>query len=197
MFNANFRTLAELCSSGKSGSFFYYTQDSKFVLKTIPRSEFKFMKAILKNYHEYLTVRNHESLISKVLGIHKVIFYRKKHKMSRKIYFCIMDNVFSTQRKIDHRYDLKGSTYGRSTQQVDRTIALKDCDFLERGEKFLVGEFNKRRIMEIVKKDCTFFIENNIIDYSLLIGVNKMHDSSNKISGKNTPGSPPNEPSPF
>ena len=24
MFNANFRTLAELCSSGKSGSFFYY-----------------------------------------------------------------------------------------------------------------------------------------------------------------------------
>ena len=27
MFNANFRTLAELCSSGKSGSFFYYTQD--------------------------------------------------------------------------------------------------------------------------------------------------------------------------
>ena len=115
MFNANFRTLAELCSSGKSGSFFYYTQDSRFVLKTIPRSEFKFMKSILKNYHEYLTRHNHESLISKVLGIHKVIFYRKKHKMSRKTYFCIMDNVFSTQRKIDIRYDLKGSTFGRST----------------------------------------------------------------------------------
>jgi 1-phosphatidylinositol-4-phosphate 5-kinase len=103
------------------------------VLKTIPRSEFKFMKSILKNYHEYLTRHNHESMISKVLGIHKVIFYRKKHKMSRKTYFCIMDNVFSTQRKIDIRYDLKGSTYGRSTEQIDRTIAMKDCDFLEKG----------------------------------------------------------------
>jgi 1-phosphatidylinositol-4-phosphate 5-kinase len=27
IFNANFRSLSELCSSGKSGSFFYYTQD--------------------------------------------------------------------------------------------------------------------------------------------------------------------------
>ena len=42
MFNANFQTLAELCSSGKSGSFFYYTSDGKFVLKTISKTEFKF-----------------------------------------------------------------------------------------------------------------------------------------------------------
>lgn len=55
MFNANFQTLAELCSSGKSGSFFYYTQDGRFVLKTIPRHEFKFMKRILPNYHDFLT----------------------------------------------------------------------------------------------------------------------------------------------
>lgn len=47
MFNANFKTLAELCSSGKSGSFFYYTSDGKFVLKTISRHEFKFLKSIL------------------------------------------------------------------------------------------------------------------------------------------------------
>lgn len=47
MFNANFQTLAELCSSGKSGSFFYYTSDGRFVLKTIPKHEFKFMKKIL------------------------------------------------------------------------------------------------------------------------------------------------------
>jgi len=49
---------------------------------------------------------------------------------------------------------------------------MKDCDLLERKEKFYVGEYNKKRIMDIIKKDCTFFIENSIIDYSLLIGVN-------------------------
>jgi len=35
--------------------------------------------------------------------------------MSNKSYFCIMDNVFCTKKKIDFRYDLKGSTYGRRT----------------------------------------------------------------------------------
>jgi hypothetical protein len=57
---------------------------------------------------------------------------------------------------------------------------------------------NKRQIMQIIKKDCTFFIENNIIDYSLLIGINnKSEHNSNMISGNNTPGTVPNEPSPL
>jgi 1-phosphatidylinositol-4-phosphate 5-kinase len=35
--------LKELCSSGKSGSFFYYTSDGNFMLKTIRKDEFKMM----------------------------------------------------------------------------------------------------------------------------------------------------------
>lgn len=52
------------------------------------------MKDMLKNYHEYLTETNKDSMISRVFGLHKVIFYRKRGKMSQKIYFCVMDNVF-------------------------------------------------------------------------------------------------------
>jgi|688.fasta_scaffold492704_2 1-phosphatidylinositol-4-phosphate 5-kinase len=177
MFSANFQTLAELCSSGKSGSFFYYTQDGRFVLKTIPRHEFKFMKKILPNYHDFLTQTNPESFISRVYGIHKVIFYRKGGKLSKKIYFCIMNNVFHTSLKIDLRYDLKGSTYGRNTitdkggVMVDRTIALKDCDFLDKHDSIKVGKESRERILDITKKDSDFFRDNNIIDYSMLIGV--------------------------
>ncbi len=70
-----------------------------------------------------------------------------------------MDNVFCTKRKIDYRYDLKGSTFGRRTitdsnGQIDYTIALKDLDFIDRQEKFRVGETNKRRIIDIINKDC-------------------------------------------
>ena len=149
MFKSNFETLSELCSSGKSGSFFYYSYDGRFMLKTIPRREFKQMKDMLRNYHEYLTERNTDSMISRVFGLHKVIFYRKRGKMSQKIYFCVMNNVFQTTKKIDLRYDLKGSTYGRQTIKdksgvmVDRTVALKDLDFLNRKEFFKVGHENK------------------------------------------------------
>jgi len=113
IFKSNFETLSELCSSGKSGSFFYYSFDGRFLIKTIPRREFKMMKDMLRNYHVYLTERNTESMISRVFGLHKVIFYRKRGKMSQKLYFSVMNNVFHTTKKIDLRYDLKGSTYGR------------------------------------------------------------------------------------
>ena len=81
------------------------------MLKTISRTEFKFIKRILKLYHGYLTNKNPESLISKVYGLHKIIFYRKNTaKMQKKVYFAIMNNVFHTHMKIDKRFDLKGST---------------------------------------------------------------------------------------
>eukprot|EP00347_Sterkiella_histriomuscorum_P010876 403374581 len=153
MFNANFQTLAELCSSGKSGSFFYYTSDGKFVLKTISRNEFKLLKRILRSYHDYLTIENNESIISKVLGLHKVIFYHK-------------------------RYDLKGSTQGRNTlnqnqgeNDGDPTIALKDLDFTRFNEKFKIEGSIKKRLLETIQKDAQFFARNAIIDYSLLVGV--------------------------
>lgn len=40
-------TLSELVTSGKSGSFFYYSKDGNFMLKTISRNEFHFIKKIL------------------------------------------------------------------------------------------------------------------------------------------------------
>ena len=52
-----------------------------------------------------------------------------------------MNNIFCTHLKIDYRYDLKGSTQGRLTvrpegQEIDKTIALKDLDFLTEKKKF-------------------------------------------------------------
>ena len=147
MFNANFKTLTELCSSGKSGSFFYYASDGNFMLKTIRKTEFKLMKSILKEYYDHLTEDNLDSMISRIYGLHKVIFYRKKHKMAKKLYLCIMNNVFCTPNKIDYRYDLKGSSIGRTTKfedgKVDNTIALKDLDFINKGEKLKIGTENK------------------------------------------------------
>ena len=61
---------------------------------------------------------------------------------------------------------------------------MKDLDFIDRKEKFRVGDANKRSILEIIKKDCQFFVDNGIIDYSLLVGVNQKNDL---LSGRETP----------
>ena len=97
-----------------------------------------------------------------------------------------MDNVFCTKQKIDLRYDLKGSTYGRKTitdpsKKHDHTIALKDVDFIDNKAKFRIGESNRKKILEVIRKDCDFFIQNNIIDYSLLVGISNKADMSQSI----------------
>lgn len=165
------------------------------MLKTIPRHEFKMMKGMLKNYHEYLTEKNTDSMICRTFGLHKVIFYRKGGKMKQKIYFCIMNNIFQTTKKIDLRYDLKGSTYGRQTIKdkngimVDRTVSLKDLDFLAKKDVFKVGSENRAKILEILRQDAQFFADNNIIDYSLLVGVhNKAEHPSTFMSRRNSLG---------
>jgi hypothetical protein len=40
----------------------------------------------------------------------------KKQKQREDIYFIVMGNLFCTKRVIRQRFDLKGSTYGRSAK---------------------------------------------------------------------------------
>jgi 1-phosphatidylinositol-4-phosphate 5-kinase len=132
MIMGDISTVKEQCSAGKSGSFFYYTPDNKFMIKTISHNEFERLKFILKNYYNHLA--NHpQTLITRYFGLHK-IKYKSENKSIERIYFIVMANVFNTTRNISVRYDLKGSKYGRNTRKkkedvVDPGVALKDLDF--------------------------------------------------------------------
>ena len=44
--------LSELGSPGKSGSFFYFSQDYRFIIKTIHHTEHKFLRKILADYYQ-------------------------------------------------------------------------------------------------------------------------------------------------
>jgi 1-phosphatidylinositol-4-phosphate 5-kinase len=169
-----FNSLSELCSSGKSGSFFYYTADGRFMLKTISTAEFKFFKKILKNYYYHIE-KNDDTLITRIYGLHKMVFFTKNRKSEKKLYFSIMNNVFHTIKEIHKRYDLKGSTQGRTTKYAnnifDPTVALKDNDIIDQEEYFVLSSQNAEKLRNAIRRDVVFFKENNIIDYSLLIGI--------------------------
>mmetsp|Transcript_22526 Transcript_22526/g.21674 ORF Transcript_22526/g.21674 Transcript_22526/m.21674 type:complete len:190 (+) Transcript_22526:2018-2587(+) len=163
----NYSSLYELCSSGKSGSLFYYTEDQKYMLKTISKDEFKKFKSILKEYYTHLE-SNPESLITRFYGLHKMIYKRKKSMKMEKKYLVIMNNVFGSI-KIGNRFDLKGSTVGRlSLRSIndytdpDRDVnkILKDLDFDKNvGQiKVKAGEGEgKKTIEEILELDSLLF----------------------------------------
>lgn len=59
-------------SEGKSGSFFFFTHDQKFIIKTLNESE---KKAMLGNFLEkyYIHLKEGESLLTRIYGVYEVI----------------------------------------------------------------------------------------------------------------------------
>lgn len=56
------------------------------MLKTISKNEFKFFKSILKNYYNHIE-SNDETMITRIFGLHKMIFFRKNRKTEKVLYF--------------------------------------------------------------------------------------------------------------
>ena len=167
------KSLKEICSSGKSGSFFYYSYDSKYLMKTIPETEFLKFKEMLPDYYTFM-YDNPNTLLQRLFGLYMCLFD------DIKMYFVVMNNVFNTALKVHYKYDLKGSTYKRQSRKVkeinydnyDFDIAMKDNDFTDRKEKIYLSSYIKRTISNEVRKDSKFLSDHNINDYSFLIGIN-------------------------
>lgn len=94
MIMGDISTVKEQCSTGKSGSFFYYSPDNKYMIKTISHNEFVRLKEILKNYFEHL-LRYPQTLITRYFGLHKIKYKRDGGGIQR-VYFIVMANVFNT-----------------------------------------------------------------------------------------------------
>jgi 1-phosphatidylinositol-4-phosphate 5-kinase len=59
-------------SQGKSGSFFFFSYDKKFIIKTMTDGELQTFKAMFKDYYEYLIKKNKISLLARIYGIFTV-----------------------------------------------------------------------------------------------------------------------------
>ena len=86
-----------------------------------------------------------------------------------------MNNLFGSY-EVDVRYDLKGSTSGRTTVfpegvQIDKTISLKDNNFLDNHIKFFLEEDERKELLDSLNKASKFLGDSSILDYSLLVGV--------------------------
>lgn len=182
------RSLRELCSAGKSGSFFYYSYDSKFVLKTISTDEFEFFQEILEDYYTHMHFHQN-TLLQRFFGLHTMFFN------DIKMHFVIMNNVFNTNIQVHYKYDLKGSTFqrlSRKTKEInyddyDFCVPMKDLDFRDRNEKVYLLSKEKNSISRELCSDADFLSSKNINDYSLLIGVHDpdMYNGKNSITKQN------------
>lgn len=171
--------LTELGSPGKSGSFFYYSRDYRFIIKTIHYSEYRHLRRILKQYHDYV-MENPGTLLCQFYGLHRLKMHTK-HGLVQ-LHFVVMNNIFPPTSQIHERFDLKGSTCGRytdiakATEEQKTSLCLKDLNFLRSNTKIHLGPEMKTAVLEQLRKDVKFLEATNTMDYSLLLGVHKMSD---------------------
>jgi 1-phosphatidylinositol-4-phosphate 5-kinase len=173
--------IEELFSTSKSGAMFYHTKDGKFILKTISCKEYKFLIKLVPRYYKYI-FKNRFNLLPKFFGCYKLI--RKYKHVKENFRFIVMENVFKTTKEIQIKFDLKGSIIGREVlnklsederKQKSFDFALKDLDLIKLKQNINVGDKRDSLIHQIYL-DSEFLKENNIIDYSLLVGVHKINN---------------------
>ncbi|EIE79669.1 hypothetical protein RO3G_04374 [Rhizopus delemar RA 99-880] len=164
--------LSELGSPGKSGSFFYYSRDYRFIIKTIHYTEHKFMRDILKDYYNHVT-ENPNTLLCRYYGLHRI-----KLPHGKKIHFVVMSNVFPPNKDIHETYDLKGSTLGRllPEEEVSKNphAVMKDLNWEKRQRKLHLGPHKRKLFIGQLIRDVTLLSHLNIMDYSLLVGIHDM-----------------------
>jgi 1-phosphatidylinositol-4-phosphate 5-kinase len=161
--------LSELNSPGKSGSFFYFSRDYRFIIKTVHPAEHRQLRRILKEYHGHVK-ENPNTLISQFYGLHRVkmpIYYGKR----RKIYFIVMNNLFPPHKDIHSTYDLKGSLLSRLTvPSENKHVVFKDLNWIEEKRVIQFGTEKLNVFLTQLRKDVKLLIKLNTMDYSFLIG---------------------------
>lgn len=94
-------------SAGKSGSFFFFSHDKKFLLKTMNDSEMKVFKEMLPQYINHLH-KNKDSLLARIYGIFTV-----QMEDIYPVHILLMSNAAQAGKQVEKIFDLKGSIINR------------------------------------------------------------------------------------
>ncbi|KAJ6884736.1 hypothetical protein NC652_031671 [Populus alba x Populus x berolinensis] len=161
---------------GKSKSFFAKTLDDRFIIKEIQRTEFESFVKFAPHYFKYMNESfelGNQTCLAKVLGIYQVITRQTKSGKEIKHDLMVMENL-TFGRNIARQYDLKGALHARYNSAADGAgDVLLDKNFVDdmNSSPLYVSNTSKYLLERAVWNDTTFLNSINVMDYSLLVGV--------------------------
>ncbi|XP_062938699.1 phosphatidylinositol 4-phosphate 5-kinase-like protein 1 [Cynocephalus volans] len=161
----------QFLSTSKSKASFFLSHDQRFFLKTQRRREVRTLLAHLPRYVQHLQ-RHPHSLLARLLGVHSLRVARGKKK-----YFIIMQSVFYPAGRISERYDIKGCEVSRWVDPAPEgsplVLVLKDLNF---QDKTIDLGPQRSWFLCQVELDTAFLRELNVLDYSLLMAFQRLHE---------------------
>jgi 1-phosphatidylinositol-4-phosphate 5-kinase len=186
---------------GKSGSFFFFSHDTNFLIKTMTQSDFSAFKKVFRSYFEHIC-KYPNSLLARIYGVYAI-----EMDGCDPVYLILMGN--SKKCKDEHVkriYDLKGSMVNREVigdeSSFKNTAVLKDKNYLRLRADQKCIRFHEKdidKIMDQMGMDITLLKQFNLMDYSLLFVIEYnpkfaiknphffKHDSNGELSYPLTP----------
>lgn len=165
---------------GKSGSTFLKTVNDQFILKEMSKLELQSFLSIANEYFNYIESSYNEnklSLLSTIFGIYRIVYTSNPSQTGIEYYFMVMKNLFY-KRNISQRFDLKGSVRNRLTDTSDpdnNEHVLMDENLLRIAcdHPLFIHARSKQTLNECIENDSRFLASIGVMDYSLLVGVDK------------------------
>lgn len=163
--------------AGRSGSLFLLSADGRFIFKTIPHHEVESLRAILPQYREYIRA-NPDSRLMRFFALHRF------QVANDFIYLFVGNNCFYSPRglSVDKKYDLKGRKPKESSMKKDAIKQPAHGNIWKDNQ--LDRSFYPDNAMQLrlsLVKDAHFLASQDIIDYSLLVGVHFNDKKCNEI----------------
>jgi hypothetical protein len=161
---------------GKSGSSFYRTLDKRFILKQLSKPELDAFTSFAPAYFQYLAQVLFEGLpttLAKLVGVYRVEFRKRESRV--KFDFVVLENLFYN-RKMKQIFDLKGSMRNRlvnSTGKSQEVLMDENLVQLMHQSPLYIKQHDKKLVTSSVWNDTIFLSTAHVMDYSLLLGIDR------------------------
>ncbi|CAA7264497.1 unnamed protein product [Cyclocybe aegerita] len=166
---------------GKSRSNFWKTSDDRFIIKTLVNAwnvaDLQVLIDHAPSYFRYMdATASKPTVLAKLIGFYTIeVRNLETGNVQSKADLLVMENLFFGQN-ISKTFDLKG-IQGRKikTQGNGTTKTLFDGEWIEGQQRTLtlVRPYSKVILRDAIKSDAEFLAKSNIMDYSLLLGVDE------------------------
>ncbi|KAF8797636.1 hypothetical protein BYT27DRAFT_7265512 [Phlegmacium glaucopus] len=165
---------------GKSKSNFWKTNDGRFIIKSLVNAwnvaDLQVLIELAPSYFRYMdSTASKATVLAKLIGFYTIeIKNLETGTIQSKADLLVMENLFH-DRNITKTFDLKGIQGRKVKAHGNASKTLFDGEWIEGQQRtpMLVQPHSKIILRDAIKCDTEFLSKSNIMDYSLLLGVDE------------------------
>ena len=129
---------------GASGAFFYFSSDRHFVVKSVTKDEMATLRSMLPGYCTFCGDQPN-TLLPRYFMLLKVAVGTRTQDYVRVV---VSTNVFDSNLKLDHQFDIKGSTANRWISANEQVAAME-----KKGKLPCLKDLNWKRPLALAQSD--------------------------------------------